>query len=277
MRVSRTGYERLLGRLMRSAGGAGGPPTSRRPRLIGRGLGPRLRLEIFPTVDAGQFRLRLRAPDGTHIERTEQIALRGARRSIEETVGADNVASDARLRRHDPVQLPDQRRLPVDARAGGGDAAGGAEARHAASRSKQFKETLRERAGRRACPSVRFSFEPADIVNEVMSFGSPTPIEVAVSGPNLADNRALRRQGAGRAGADRLRCATCRSPSRSTTRPSRSRSTARRPGCSGVHGRRGGPVAGRRPPRQPLRRAELLARSEDRHRLPGAGRDSAAG
>ena len=33
-------------------------------------------------------------------------------------------------------------------------------------------------------------FEPADIVSEVMSFGSPTPIEVAVSGPNFAENRA---------------------------------------------------------------------------------------
>ncbi len=32
---------------------------------------------------------------------------------------------------------------------------------------------------------VRFSFEPSDIVSRVMSFGAPTPIEVAVSGPNL--------------------------------------------------------------------------------------------
>ena len=38
-------------------------------------------------------------------------------------------------------------------------------------------------------PDVRFSFEPADIVSEVMSFGSPTPIEVAVNGPSLAENR----------------------------------------------------------------------------------------
>ena len=37
---------------------------------------------------------------------------------------------------------------------------------------------------------MQFSFEPADIVSEVMSFGSPTPVEVAVSGPNLADDRA---------------------------------------------------------------------------------------
>ena len=43
---------------------------------------------------------------------------------------------------------------------------------------------------RSACAALQLSFEPADIVNEVMSFGSPTPVEVAVSGPNLADNRA---------------------------------------------------------------------------------------
>jgi multidrug efflux pump subunit AcrB len=38
-------------------------------------------------------------------------------------------------------------------------------------------------------PNVRVSFEPNDIVNRVMSFGSGTPIEVAVSGPNLAVSR----------------------------------------------------------------------------------------
>src|ERR1700756_133513 len=37
---------------------------------------------------------------------------------------------------------------------------------------------------------LRFGFEPADVVNEVMSFGSPTPIEVAVSGPDFAASRA---------------------------------------------------------------------------------------
>ena len=35
-------------------------------------------------------------------------------------------------------------------------------------------------------PDVLFSFEPSDIVSRVMSFGSATPIEVAVSGPSLA-------------------------------------------------------------------------------------------
>ena len=39
-------------------------------------------------------------------------------------------------------------------------------------------------------PQLRLSFEPDDIINEVMSFGSNTPIDVAVSGPNMSENRA---------------------------------------------------------------------------------------
>ena len=38
-------------------------------------------------------------------------------------------------------------------------------------------------------PDVRLSFESNDIVSQVMSFGAPTPIEVAVSGPDFAKSR----------------------------------------------------------------------------------------
>jgi multidrug efflux pump subunit AcrB len=51
-----------------------------------------------------------------------------------------------------------------------------------------MKETLREKLARQM-PDVRFSFEPADIVSEVMSFGSVTPIEIAARSANLAENR----------------------------------------------------------------------------------------
>ena len=54
------------------------------------GLGSRLGMEIFPTIDTGQFRLRLRAPDGTDIDRTEQVALK-AIEVIKAAAGADNV------------------------------------------------------------------------------------------------------------------------------------------------------------------------------------------
>ncbi len=47
---------------------------------------------------------------------------------------------------------------------------------------------MREVAQQRA-KSALFGFEPGDIVSEVMSFGSPTPIEVVVASPDMADAR----------------------------------------------------------------------------------------
>lgn len=39
-------------------------------------------------------------------------------------------------------------------------------------------------------PGAQFSFEAGDIVTQIMNFGAPTPVEVAVTGPNLPANRA---------------------------------------------------------------------------------------
>lgn len=55
---------------------------------------------------------------------------------------------------------------------------------------KWKEEGVAADAAERRARDVRLSFEPADIVNEVMSFGSPTPIEVQVAGSKMADNRA---------------------------------------------------------------------------------------
>jgi multidrug efflux pump subunit AcrB len=54
-------------------------------------LGIQLGIEIFPLVDTDQFRLRLRGPDGTFIDRTEQIA-KDALSLIKQKVGPNNVA-----------------------------------------------------------------------------------------------------------------------------------------------------------------------------------------
>src|SRR5207248_9229536 len=56
--------------------------------FAGRPLGT----EIFPTVDAGQFQMRLRAPTGTRIERTEQLVIQALDGIAEEAGGKDNVA-----------------------------------------------------------------------------------------------------------------------------------------------------------------------------------------
>jgi multidrug efflux pump subunit AcrB len=149
-------------------------------------IGPRLGREIFPLVDAGQFRLRLRAPDGTQIVRTERYAL-DVIDLVKQEVGEENVALTlgyvGMIHSNFPVNAvyqwsrgPEEAILYVDLEEHGGIGV------------EKLKERLRARVAE-ALPELRVSFEPSDIVNEVMSFGSPTPIEIAVSGPNLADSR----------------------------------------------------------------------------------------
>ena len=55
-------------------------------------------------------------------------------------------------------------------------------------RMEQLTERMRQVFAEKM-PEVKFSFEPSDIVSRVMSFGSPTPIEIAVAGPNLVASR----------------------------------------------------------------------------------------
>ncbi|MBC7821807.1 MAG: efflux RND transporter permease subunit, partial [Planctomycetaceae bacterium] len=146
----------------------------------------RLGVEIFPTVDAGEFRLRFRAPDGTHIDKTEQIAL-DILDTVKQKVGEKNVAMTLGYIGTVPASFPinavyhfsrgpEEGLLRIALKPNSGIS------------TEAMKEELR-REFRDRFPSVRFSFEPADIISEVMSFGSPTPIEIAARGGNLTENR----------------------------------------------------------------------------------------
>lgn len=164
--------------------------------------------EIFPLVDSGQFQLRIRAAPGTRIEHTQAYALQ-ALNLLEEKVGANNLSMTVCFGGVSPSSYtintvylwtagPEEAVMRIALRHGCGI------------RVEQLKEELRrELPGRfeawikerlpaeglsedkiaARIQGLRLSFEPADIVNEVMSFGSPTPIEVAVSGPKFADSR----------------------------------------------------------------------------------------
>lgn len=149
-------------------------------------FGPKLGLEIFPKVDVGEFRLRLRAEDGTHIDRTEQIAL-DVLDLIKKKVGPQNVELTlgyvGTIPSSFPINAvyqfsrgPEEAILRIALKP------------HSGISTELMKEELREELVAKM-PKVRFSFEPADIVSEVMSFGSPTPLEIAVRGGNLKENR----------------------------------------------------------------------------------------
>ena len=173
------------------------------------GLYATLGTAVFPPTDKGQFLLRMRAPTGTRIERTEELA-QEATRLIRDELGADRVAATVgyvgMIATNYPIQTvhqwtsgPDEVLLRVSLAPGGG-------------RIEDTKARLRDRldrdlkdwlAGRyrddglspelaaARLPGLRLSFEPGDLVSEVMSFGSPTPVEVQVSSPNMANNLAF--------------------------------------------------------------------------------------
>lgn len=146
----------------------------------------RIGVDIFPKIDAGEFRLRMRAKDGTHIDVTEQIALR-VLDSIKEDVGPDRIALTLGYVGTVPASFPINSvyqfmRGPEEA------VLRIALKPHSGINTEQLQAKLRNKFNNQF-PDVRFSFEPADILSEVMSFGSSTPIEIAVRGGSLAENR----------------------------------------------------------------------------------------
>ena len=147
---------------------------------------PLVGTEIFPRVDAHQLQLRLRAPTGTRLERTELIALK-AMDVIKTIVGPENVEITTGF-----VGVPAPN-YPINTiylfTSGQHEAVLGVALKSSA---PPVTDDLKEEVRRKllhALPNVTVSFEAADIISPVMSFGSPTPIEVAVQGPSLAVSR----------------------------------------------------------------------------------------
>jgi multidrug efflux pump subunit AcrB len=146
-------------------------------------VGSRLGTEIFPKTDTGQFALRFRNPSGTQVGITEQTAKKILATIAREAGGEDKVElSIGMVGVHNssfPVNLvhlwnggPEEGWLAIQLK------------HDAGKRVEEFKEQLRA-VFAKELPDVRLSFEPQDIVTRVMSFGSPTPIEVAISAPSL--------------------------------------------------------------------------------------------
>jgi multidrug efflux pump subunit AcrB len=145
---------------------------------------PRIGSEIFPEANAPLLRMRLRAPTGTRIEETERIVLR-ALDLIRQSIGTNNleISSDfvGVVPSSYPVNLihlftsgPHEAVIQVSMKPG-------------TSHGEALRERLRATL-KKELPGVQISFEAADIVSQVMSFGSPTPIEVAVQGISLQDD-----------------------------------------------------------------------------------------
>jgi multidrug efflux pump subunit AcrB len=155
--------------------------------IVSTMLFPFLGRDFFPQVDAGQMRLHVRAPPGTRLERTQQY-FADVEAQIRKLVGNDQI--DVML---DNIGLPysginialsDSATVgPMD-----GEILISLNEKHEAT-AKLIAMLRRELPKRFA--ELQFFFQPADIVDQVLNFGQPAPIDVRISGPNQEEAFAL--------------------------------------------------------------------------------------
>ena len=150
-------------------------------------LGPRVGKELFPSVTGHQFRLRFDAPTGTRAEETARLVT-SVLDEIQATAGQGNVdislgyvGTQAASYPINTVFLwtsgPHEAVMNVALRRGAGIEVTALEEKLRGILPPKF-------------PGCSFSFEPGDIVSQIMNFGAPTPIELAVTGPDFAALRA---------------------------------------------------------------------------------------
>jgi multidrug efflux pump subunit AcrB len=137
--------------------------------------------DVLPTVNSGQFQVRLRAADGTRIERTEAKLVKTLH-VLEELVGKENISvtsafvgmhpgnfstSPIYLFMSGPHEAVLQVNLEEDYRENMDDL------------KERFRKKMKE-----VVPEVKLSFEPIQLTDKILSQGATTPIEVRVIGKN---------------------------------------------------------------------------------------------
>ncbi|MGE5243972.1 MAG: efflux RND transporter permease subunit [Betaproteobacteria bacterium] len=141
--------------------------------------------DFFPSVDTGQFKLHLRAPTGTRLEETAALcdhvdeAIRDVVPPSEIATLIDNIGLP-----NSGINLSYTNSAPI----GSGDADIMVALTPNHRPTPQYIHDLRLTLGRRF-PGVQFTFIPADIVTQILSFGLPAPIDIQVVGRNLQANR----------------------------------------------------------------------------------------
>ena len=150
-------------------------------------LYPFLGRDFFPTVDAGQIRLHVRAPTGTRIEETARLA-DGIEAAIRRIVPPDQLETIL-----DNLGVPNS---GINLSYSNAGTIGTLDGEILLSLKPDHRPTEEFVAEMRAqlpkqFPGIEFFFQPADIVTQILNFGLPAAIDVQFTGANLEQNAAL--------------------------------------------------------------------------------------
>ncbi|MES2133787.1 MAG: efflux RND transporter permease subunit [Bacteroidota bacterium] len=140
--------------------------------------------DVLPKVNSSQFQLRLRATDGTRIERTEEKAI-VVLKELEKMVGKEHIAiTSVYVGQHPSLFSVNPIYLFT---AGPHEAVFQVSLKNYHENMDELKDKVRERI-KEVLPDVKLSFEPIELTDKVLSQGSPTPIEVRIASKNKKQN-----------------------------------------------------------------------------------------
>ncbi len=147
--------------------------------------------DFFPTVDAGQLRLHVRATTGTRIETTEQIFS-----AVEDEIRRTIPSGEIKLILDNFGVVSDKFSLAFGDNATIGSHDGEILVQLHRDRRKSTPEYMDDlrRNLRARFPELTFYFQPADIVSQILNFGLPAPIDVKVSGYKRDANYAVAKE-----------------------------------------------------------------------------------
>ncbi len=159
--------------------------------LSGILLFPFIGQDFFPNVDAGQLRLHVRAPSGTRIEVTAEIFSK-VESEIKKVIDPKEI--DMMIDNIGVNPVPYTLAFGDSTTTGGYDGeiliALKSGRKHT---TEQYKRMLRKHL-KEKFPDVLIFFQPADMVNQVLNVGLPTPINVKVIGYDQKNNLNIARE-----------------------------------------------------------------------------------
>ncbi len=146
--------------------------------------------DFFPNVDAGQFRLHVRAPAGTRLEETERLfgevedAIRRIvpREELElilDNIGLPSIGLNLAYSDSATIGLSD------------GEILVALKGKHRP--TPDYVKRLRRELPQQF-PALTFFFQPADIVSQILNFGLPAPIDIQIVGRDQKGNYEIARQ-----------------------------------------------------------------------------------
>ncbi len=145
--------------------------------------------DIMPKSEGGDFQVRLRMPDGTRLERTEE-AVKSMTKSLVAELPENSLKISSSFVGMHPSANPINPIFLFTSSTGEAVMQFSLDKKKLGMKTDQFKEFVRNHV-KEKYPDARINFEPIELMEKIIGQGSMTPVEVKVSSAQLKNAEAF--------------------------------------------------------------------------------------